>query len=269
MIRVLFIGDIIGQDGLELTLDLLPRMRQDLKIDFILANGENLDKGKGVSEIAVRKLLDAGVQVVTTGNHVWDNKDSERLLNKWNCLLRPHNYPDITPGTGIFKTSLNDKLKIVAINLQGLSFLQPIRCPFKTIDEILTGQRSEPAIFIVDFHAESTAEKQALAWYVDGKVAAVIGTHTHVQTADERILPKGTGYITDAGMTGPYDSVIGMDREVAIKRFIEHRPYYYKLAEGNIRFNGVYLEINERELKTVKIQRLNYSKAEYRGIKTN
>ena len=270
MIRILFIGDIIGQDGLELTLDLLPRMRQDLKIDFTLANGENLDKGKGVSEISARKLLDSGVQVITTGNHVWDGKDAERLLNKWNNLLRPHNYPDSTPGSGVFKTALKDNLKIVAVNLQGLSYLQSIRCPFKTLDEILAGQGSlQPAIFIVDFHAESTAEKQALAWYVDGKVSAVIGTHTHVQTADERILPRGTGYITDAGMTGPYDSVIGMDREVAIKRFIEHRPYYYKMAEGNIRFNGVLIEINERELKTVKIKRLNYSKAEYRGIKTD
>ncbi len=266
MIRVLFIGDIVGQDGLELTLDLLPRMRQDLKLDFIMANGENLDKGKGVSEISARKLLDTGVQVITTGNHVWDGKDSERLLNKWNYILRPHNYPNSTPGTGIFQMSIKGNIKIIAINLQGLSFLQPIRCPFNTIDEILAGQANEPAIFIVDFHAESTAEKQALAWHVDGKVAAVIGTHTHVQTADERILPKGTGYITDAGMTGPYDSVIGMDREVAIKRFIEHRPYYYKLAEGNTRFNGVLIEINERELKTVKIKRLNYSKAEYRGI---
>jgi metallophosphoesterase (TIGR00282 family) len=269
MIRILFIGDIVGQDGLELTLDLLPAMIQELKIDFVLANGENLDKGKGLSESSARKLIEARVQVITTGNHVWDGKDAERLLTKSERILRPHNYPSSTPGTGVFRTMLKDHLKMVVINLQGLSFLQPIRCPFNTIDEVLAEQGKEPAVCLVDFHAESTAEKQALAWYLDGKVTAVIGTHTHVQTADERILPRGTGYITDAGMTGPFDSVIGMDREVAIKRFIEHRPYYYKLAEGNIRFNGVLLDISEREFKTVKIKRLNFSKAEYRGLKTS
>jgi len=268
MVRVLFIGDIVGEEGLELTLDLLPRLRQNSKIDFIIANGENLDKGKGLSESSVQKLLTAGVQIITTGNHVWDGKESDRLLTHSNYILRPHNYPASTPGTGVQPIQLKHDLKIIVINLQGLSFMQPIRCPFITSDEILNGLDNKQVIIIVDFHAESTAEKQALAWYLDGKVSAIIGTHTHVQTADERILPKGTGYITDAGMTGPYDSVIGMDREIAIKRFVEHRPYHYKLGTGNIRFNGILLDISEREFKTLKIKRLNYSKMEYNELKT-
>jgi 2',3'-cyclic-nucleotide 2'-phosphodiesterase len=267
--RILFIGDIIGQQGVELTLDLLPRIRRDFNIDFCIANGENLDKGKGLSEILAKKLLFGGVQVLTTGNHVWDGKDADRILDKSGPILRPHNYPDSMPGSGIFRIGLKNNLDILIINLQGLSYLQPLRCPFITSDEILSGHKDRKAIAIIDFHAESSAEKQALAWYLDGKISALIGTHTHVQTADERILPRGTGYITDAGMTGPFDSVIGMEREVAIKRFMEHRPHYYKMAEGNLRFNAVLLEISEREYKTVKIKRLNYSKAEYNGNKTD
>jgi metallophosphoesterase (TIGR00282 family) len=269
MIRVLFIGDIIGEGGLDLTLDLLPRLRQNSRIDFTIANGENLDKGKGISDSATRKLLQAGVQVITTGNHVWDGKEADQVLNRLNGVLRPYNYPHSTPGKGVHQVLLKPDLNITVINLQGLSFMQPIRCPFNASDEILAGLEDRRTILVVDFHAESTAEKQALAWYLDGKVSAVIGTHTHVQTADERILSQGTGYITDAGMTGSFDSVIGMDRQVAIKRFIEHRPYHYKLAESNIRFNGVLLDISEREFKTVKIKRLNFSKMEYNGIDIN
>lgn len=269
MMRVLLIGDIVGQDGLELTRDLLPRMRHDHKIDFVIANGENLDKGKGVSEFSAQKLIEAGVHVITSGNHIWDGKDADRILNKYDFILRPHNYPLSIPGKGIFYSDLKSNLKIAVVNLQGLSYMHPINCPFTTIDEILSRQDKQRPIYIIDFHAESTAEKQALAWYLDGKVSAVIGTHTHVQTADERILPKGTGFITDVGMTGPSDGVIGMDREVAIKRFIEHRPHYYKLAEGITRFNGILIDINERDFKSIKLRRLNFSKAEYNGIKTD
>jgi metallophosphoesterase (TIGR00282 family) len=266
VIRILFIGDIVGEEGLDLTLDLLPRLRRNSRIDFILANGENLDRGKGLSELSAQKLLNAGVRIITTGNHIWDSKEADRLLTRSLSILRPHNYPNPAPGSGVAHCLLNTDLGITVINLQGLSFMRPIRCPFTTIAEILDKPVEKQGMVIVDFHAESSAEKQALAWYVDGKVSAVIGTHTHVQTADERILPRGTGYITDAGMTGPSDGVIGMDREIAIKRFIEHRPYHYRLATGNVRFNGVLLECGTREYKTLGITRLNFSKAEYNRI---
>lgn len=269
MTRILFIGDIVGQDGLELVLDLLPRMRQDHAIDFVIVNGENLDKGKGITDAIAQRLVTAGVNTITSGNHIWDGKDADRLLTKYDFILRPHNYPPALPGKGVFCANLKNNAKIVVVSLQGLSFMQPIQCPFRTIDEILSVQEKQRPVCIVDFHAESTAEKQALAWYLDGKVTAVIGTHTHVQTADERILPKGTGYITDVGMTGCHDGVIGMDKEVAIKRFIEHRPHYYKLAEGNTRLNGIFIDVNERDLKSIKLNRLNFAKMEYHGLKTH
>ena len=268
MITILFIGDIVGEDGLHLTMDLLPRIRNDFSVDFIIANGENIRCGKGLSLKHIEALQQARVDVVTSGNHIWEYTKGRQLFENYPFVLRPHNYPAGNSGKGIFSTNVNSKLSITVINMQGRSFMIPIDCPFKAMDALLARSAILSEIIVVDIHAESTAEKQAFAWYLDGRVSAVIGTHTHVQTADERILPKGTGYITDAGMTGPFDGVIGMKKDVALHRFINQTPIPYQLAAGEIRLNAVLLQCDAHKFTTVKIKRLNFSKREYNGNKT-
>ena len=266
MLRILFIGDIIGQDGLNLCTDFIPLLKRDIKADFCIANGENLDAGKGISKKQAEKLLESGVDVITGGNHIWQ-KNSIQVLESINLkTLRPANYPDENPGRGFLIIQSTTK-KIAVTNLQGRSFLPPIDCPFKTGLNIVSELKKETPVILVDFHAEASAEKQALGWYLDGKISALIGTHTHVQTADERILPKGTAYITDAGMSGSFNSVIGMEVSNAIKRFTSQVPKYFKLATGNIRINGVVVSINENTGKAIDIKRLNFSREEYERIK--
>jgi len=263
MVKVLFIGDIIGDPGVQLTLDLLPRIKYDYKVDISIANAENANAGKGITSQIVRKLKEGGIDVITTGNHVWDNQSITALNEERWPLLRPANYPEGNPGRGygIFETEHG--VKFAVINLQARSFMQPIDCPFRKAEELLPEIRKQTSFTIVDFHGETTAEKQTLGWYLDGKISAVIGTHTHVQTADERILPNGTGYITDVGMTGPFDSVIGMRTDIAVKRFIYQVPEYYAMAKSNVKLNGVLLELDSISGKTKKIERLNFSKANY------
>jgi len=265
MIKILFIADIVGEQGLDLALDLLPRLRNDHAIDFVIANGENIKNGKGLNVQILQRMEDAGIDVVTSGNHIWDGKSDTQIFDRSNILLRPHNYPKINPGTGVITKVLKSGNSVTVVNLQGRSFLTPIDCPFESIDRILDEPDIKNNICIVDFHAESTAEKQALGWHLAGRVTAVIGTHTHVQTADERILDGGTAYITDAGMTGPSDSIIGMDKSTAIKRFRHQTPFYYKIAQGNVSLNGVLITIDGKKLKAKSIKRLNFSKAEYNG----
>jgi metallophosphoesterase (TIGR00282 family) len=269
MKNILFIGDIVGEEGMHLVLDLLPRIKYDYKTDCVIANGENVNKGKGLTQKQAQELNKSGIAVITSGNHIWSTRNEIAAIEKCDYVLRPHNYPDDNPGKGVFSFEFTDKTKITVINLQGRSFMYPIDCPFRAADEIISGLSQQSPVIIIDLHAESTAEKQAFAYYVNGRVSAVIGTHTHVQTADERILSGGTGYITDAGMTGPNESVIGMDVDTAIKRFKYQTPFYYKQAIGDLRFNGVLLRIDEKSTKTSDIQRLNFSKAEYDGRKTN
>jgi metallophosphoesterase (TIGR00282 family) len=269
MITVLFIGDVVGESGLDLTMDLLPRIRNDYSIDFALLNGENIRNGKGINSQIIKRLSDSDIDVITSGNHIWDGNADSSTFEQAKILLRPHNYPKINPGTGILTKTIKNNIKITVINLQGRGFLTPIDCPFNTADVILEELDKEVKVRIVDMHAESTAEKQALAWYLNGRVSAVIGTHTHVQTADDRILDQGTAYITDVGMTGPTDGVIGMDRDIAIKRFRHQTPHYYKLAQGNLRLNGVIIKIDEKSGKANSINRLNFSKVEYNGRKTD
>jgi metallophosphoesterase (TIGR00282 family) len=269
MFTILFIGDIVGEDGLHLSLDLIPRIRHDYAVDFIIANGENIRCGKGITTSHITMLQQANVNVITSGNHIWDTHKEKQIFEKFPWVLRPHNYPAINSGHGIIQTIVDDTLDITVINMQGRSFMAPINCPFSAMDELLRNATNKPEIIIVDMHAESTAEKQAFAWYLDGRVSAVIGTHTHVQTADERILPKGTGYITDVGMTGSFDSVIGMKKEVAINRFIYQTHFPYQLASGDLRLNAVLLQIDKKKQTTMKIKRLNFTKMEYNGQKTH
>jgi len=266
MVRILFVGDLVGPNGLNICCDFIPLLRRDFNIDVCIVNGENCDSGKGISKKQAQKLIDSGVDVITGGNHIWQKNSEDVLKDPSLKTLRPANYPDNTPGKGYLILE-KKAFKIAVINLQGRSFLPPIDCPFKkglALTEIL---KKETRLIFVDFHAEASAEKQALAWYLDGKISALVGTHTHVQTADERILHKGTAYITDAGMTGPFDSVIGMDTETAITRFITQIPKYFKLASRNLRLNGVLIDVNEKTGKAEAIKRINFSREDYGRVK--
>ncbi len=269
MINILFIGDIVGEDGISLTLDLLPRLRSDFQTQLVIANGENADRGKGLRVNSARRLHDAGVDVITSGNHIWESKKDSALNASIPYVLRPHNYHVENPGKGVHEVQIMNGLVVRVINLQGKSFMFPIDCPFNAADELLGSNGRQNGINIIDFHAESTAEKMAFGWYVDGRASLVIGTHTHVQTSDDRIFPNGTGYITDAGMTGPHNGVIGMKKELAIRRFRRHTPVYYELAKGDLRLNGLVAAIDESNGKCTNIRRLNFSKAEYNAGKAN
>lgn len=255
-IKVLFIADIVGKPGLEITTKLLPGIKEKYKIDLCIANGENGCEGKGLTAKLARIYYSLGIDVITSGNHIWDNRDIYDSLNTDPRIIRPLNYPEGNHGKGSTIIELADGLTIGVLNLQGRTFMFPIDCPFrKGADEIRRLQKSTN-IIIVDFHAEASAEKIALGWYFDGKVSAVIGTHTHVPTADERVLPGGTAYITDAGMTGPFDSVIGLQRDLAIRRFMNQTPVRYKPATENLRFCGLVISIDRESGKATNIERL-------------
>ncbi len=256
-INILFIADIIGKAGLEITQSLLPRLVRENMIDCVIANGENAASGKGLTPALAKTLRQTGIHVITSGNHIWDKDKIYDYFIQDPYLIRPLNYPPGAYGEGacIFETASKDRIGV--INIQGRSFMYPIECPFRKADEEIDRmKRSDVSAIIVDFHAESTAEKIALSWFLDGRISALIGTHTHVQTADEHIMPKGTAYITDAGMTGPYDSVIGMQKESAIQRFLTQMPVRYKVANENPRFNGVLLNIDKTSMKAIRIRRL-------------
>ncbi len=261
-LNVLFIGDIIGNPGLELTETIIKSYIQKYNIDFCIANGENLTDGKGISKEAADRLFKAGIQVITGGNHLWDRWDTRKLLSENKSIIRPLNYPRENAGNGYIVYNYSEKLKIGVINLQGRVYMQPIDDPFKTADWAIQKIQEQTKIIIVDMHAEATAEKIALGWYLDGRVSAVIGTHTHIPTADGRILPKGTAFISDVGMTGPYDSVIGMKKEVAIKRFLHGVPYKYEMASHDIRFCGAYIRIDLEKGTALKFESFVFPKFE-------
>jgi hypothetical protein len=254
---LLFIADIVGKPGFDILSTYLPSLKKKYDVDMCIANGENGVKGKGTTEEIVKKYTSLGIDVITGGNHSWTYAEFRNYLDQSNRVLRPANYPEEAPGKGsiLFKTERG--LSIGVLNLQGRTFMYPIDCPFKRGMEELERLQQQTNIIFVDVHAEASAEKIALAWYFDGKASAVIGTHTHVQTADERILPKGTAYITDAGMTGPNDSVIGLDVDVAIKRFISGIPEHYQMATTNNRINGVVIDVEKETGRATTITRIN------------
>ena len=255
-INVLFIADIVGKPGLKTVTKHINEIKHKHHINFCVANGENAAGGKGITDKIAREYFELGIDVITSGNHIFEKSNIFKHLGDEKRLLRPLNYPSTNPGHGTYITTLVDQTKIGVINLQGRTFMYPIDCPFRTISDELNKMSQVTRIIIVDFHAEATAEKMAMGWYLDGKVSAVIGTHTHIQTADERILNKGTGYITDAGMTGPYDSVIGLRKEIAIRRFINQTPSFYQVADSDNRFCGVVLKIDKNTGKTLHIERI-------------
>jgi hypothetical protein len=256
-ITLLFIADIVGKPGLQVVQTYLPILKKQYKVDMCIANGENGYNGKGLTEKIAKLYFDNGIDVITGGNHIWQNAGYRRYLDESDRVLRPLNYPHQAPGKGSTLFKIRDNLSVGVLNVQGRTFMYPIDCPFRTTEEEIDRLKQSTRIIFVDFHAEATAEKSAFGWYFDGKVSAIVGTHTHVQTADERILPYGTAYISDAGMTGPHDSVIGMDIQIAIKRFITQVPERYRLAVGNDRFCGVVIKVDAHTGQAKKITRIN------------
>jgi 2',3'-cyclic-nucleotide 2'-phosphodiesterase len=253
--NILFIGDIIGKPGLDLVQTWLPGLIQKYKPDLVIANGENASDGKGCTSKEGQILFDLGVHVITGGNHTWDKHQSQDYLKSEPRVLRPLNYPKGTYGNGFIITETK-KGKAAVLNLQGRTFMSPLDCPFRSADWALQRIKSETKVVVLDFHAEATAEKMAMGHYLDGKISALIGTHTHTQTADERILAGGTAYITDVGMSGPYDSVIGMKTVAAINRFLYQTPQKYETASDNVHLAGVFLVVNTETGKSISIERI-------------
>jgi metallophosphoesterase (TIGR00282 family) len=253
-ISVLFLGDVVGTPGQNAVKQYMPILKEKYKPDFIFLNGENADEGKGITKKEADPIFELGVSVITTGNHIWDNWYSKPLLVQNPNVLRPFNYPAGNVGRGYAVHKLEDGTEICVINLQGRTFMQSIDCPFKGADYILKNLPPSVKIILVDFHADATAEKQALGWHLDGKISAIFGTHTHVPTADACILPKGTAYITDVGMTGPFNSVVGMEKETAIKRFVLQIPHKYEQADGDVRVCGANVILDADSGRALKIE---------------
>lgn len=253
-INLLFIGDIVGEEALSFLKENLDKIKSKYKTNFIIVNGENIKDGKGITEVEANFLFSLGVNVITTGNHVWDNWKARPLLSREPRIIRPLNYPPNNPGFGYTIVDVEPGVSVAVMQLQGRSLMNPIDCPFRTADHFLKSIREKTQNIVVDFHAETTSEKMSLAWYLDGKVSAIVGTHTHIQTADAQILPNGTAYITDVGMTGPYNSVIGLNKEVSIKRMLLQTPQKFELATGDLRISGVHIEIDALTHQAMIIQ---------------
>jgi metallophosphoesterase (TIGR00282 family) len=256
VVNCLFIADILGRPGRQMVSDMLPSLRQKHEIDLCVANCENASGGKGVTVKVANELLTYGVDVLTSGNHVWTHQEILPYLESHPYILRPANYPPGARGSGFGVFLAGHGCRIGVLNLQGRVFMQELDCPFRVAQEAIQVLRRETHIILVDFHAEATSEKMAMGWYLDGKVSAVLGTHTHVQTADERILPGGTAYITDVGMTGPHDSVIGIDTDIVLTRFLTQMPAKFEPATANVKLCGVIVSIDSESGRAVRIQRL-------------
>jgi hypothetical protein len=257
MLTVLFLGDIVGEPGRQAVIERLPELKEKYTLDFVIANGENAAAGRGITGKITIDLLRAGVSVVTTGDHIWDQRDIGTFLNLEPRLLRPLNYPAGAPGAGSIVLE-TPKGKIGVINVQGRTFMQPIlENPFHGIDAVVTQLRAETPCIVVDVHGETTSEKIAMGRFLDGRVSAVLGTHTHVQTADEQIFPGGTAFMCDAGMCGPSESILGRAIEPIMNRFVSNLPAAFPVADGPVRLCGAVIEIDETSGRAVRITRVN------------
>lgn len=255
-LRVLMLGDLIGTPGRGLVRRLLPALRKQYAVDLTIANGENSAAGRGITIATAEDMVAAGVDVITTGNHVWRHRDIAEALNGRLPLIRPLNYPTGAPGRGWLTVTVSG-LPVTIVNAMGRAYMEPLDNPFTAIDRLLTSPPGPLGAVIVDFHAEATSEKRALGWFLDGRVAAVVGTHTHVPTADAQVLPHGTAYVTDIGMCGPRHSVIGMDIAPSVERFVTQRPTRYEVAAtGPLDLNAVLIAIDRDTLRAVSIRRV-------------
>jgi metallophosphoesterase (TIGR00282 family) len=253
--RILLIGDIVGRPGREAVQEVLPQLRRRHAIDLVIANVENAAAGFGLTASVGKEILEAGVDVMTGGNHLWDKKGSESYLAQESRLVRPANYPEGAPGRTFVIAEAGD-VRVAVLCLQGRVFMPPNDCPFRRLDDLLEEVGEEADVIAVDFHAEATSEKQAFGRYADGRVAVVVGTHTHVPTADESILPGGTAYVTDLGMTGPYDSIIGMEREVVVRKFLSGMPARFSVARHDVRLSGLLVDVDERTGWAERVERV-------------
>ncbi len=254
--KVLFVGDITGNAGMEKAVDLLGRLRRQYNVDFIVVNGENAAERNGITEKQFQELRFAGADVITMGNHTWANAEIYNFIDREEAIVRPYNYPEGTAGRGYTIVDMG-RVQIAVINLLGNVYISSLPSPFTVIDALLQEIKAQGVrTILIDLHAEATSEKIAFANYVDGKVSAVIGTHTHVQTADETILPKGTAYISDAGMTGAIHSVLGVKTELSIQQFVTQIPVRFAHADGEAKLNGVVIEIDDKTGKATSISRI-------------
>ena len=253
--RILMVGDVVGQTGRYFFMEQTPELKLTKNIDMLVVNGENAAHGKGLTPNIFNELIRGGADVVTTGNHIWDNPKVMEIIDTEPFLLRPANYPEDTPGRGFCIYPVGKK-KVGVINLSGRTYMPPIDCPFRLGEKILKFIKKDCDVILVDFHAEATSEKLAFAHYFDGQVTAVVGTHTHIQTADAKILPKGTAYITDLGMVGANNSILGMEIEPVIKRFMTGRPSKFEVAEGAAIYCAVIIDINNKTNKPTRIERI-------------
>ncbi len=255
-IRILMIGDVVGRPGRRALIENIPGLVRDERINLTIANGENAAGGNGITREVAGELFSAGVEVITMGNHVWNKKEIYNLIAKEDRIIRPGNYPPGAPGAGYGRYQTKNGIKVGVINLSGRVFMPDLDCPFRKADEVIPVLQDWSKIILLDFHAEATSEKIAMAYHLEGKVSAVCGTHTHVQTADERVFPGGTAYITDVGMTGPMDSVIGVKKEAVLEKFITQMPRKFEVANGPYQFNAVIIDIDTQTGTATNIKRI-------------
>jgi hypothetical protein len=255
LMKVVFIGDVCYKPGRKFLTERLGGILERYEAGFCVVNGENAAGGKGINQVTANEILAAGADVITTGNHVWAKKEVFNFIDSEKRVLRPLNYHKDNPGRGYLIIE-KEGAKLAVVNLSGRVYMEYCNCPFEAMEDILQELKSETKTVLVDFHAEATSEKAAFAWNFDGRISAVIGTHTHVQTADERILPFGTGFISDAGMTGPFEGIIGADRETIIKKFTTGLPAYFTQQKGICQINGVFMEIDETSGRCTHIERI-------------
>lgn len=256
--RILFIGDIVGAPGRKIVHERLADILAQRSVDLCIANGENSASGFGITPRLAEELFASGVEVLTGGNHIWDRKEIMEYLPHEPRLLRPANFPNGSPGKGLLVAKAKNGTGYAVLNLQGRTFMTPIDDPFRAATQQLAEIPQDVKVILVDMHAEATSEKQAMGWYLDGKVSAVVGTHTHVATADNRVLPNGTAFITDVGMTGPHNSVIGMEVQGVLQRFLDALPAKFAVAEGNVQMNAVLIDVDEATGRARSIERANF-----------
>ena len=256
--RILFIGDIVGSPGRRIVLERLQDIVSNEQIDLVIANGENAASGFGITPRLCEELLSAGIEVLSGGNHIWDRKEILDFIPREPRLLRPANFPAASPGSGLFCGMSRIGIPYAVLCLQGRIFMVANDDPFSVADRELARIPPETKVIVVDIHAEATSEKRAMGWHLDGRVSAVIGTHTHVAAADDQILPGGTAYITDVGMTGPHDSIIGMEKGAVIKRFLDGMPIRYEVATGDIQMNALFIEVDSVSGRAVSVARRRY-----------
>lgn len=249
------IGDIYGKTGRQAAQQCIPILKTKYQLDMVVANGENSAGGVGITKKVLDEIVAAGVDVVTSGNHIWDKKEIFQFINQEPYLIRPANYPPETPGKGYCIFEVNDK-KIGVANISGRTFMPDLDCPFRKADEILEVLTQECDMILFDFHAETTSEKMAMGWYLDGRVTCMVGTHTHIQTSDERILPEGTAYITDLGMVGPWNSVLGVDKDLVVKKFLTGLPVKFDIASGPHVFCGLVIIVDDQTNMVQKVKRI-------------